>query len=164
MQQDRRQSISLILRRFIHPRESIELAVENTELAPRQSTSFRIWSGEDDEASETRAYGVTLPDNVFIRPVDWRRFAYDHERVASLVRSCAYDNFWLVYCDLELSPEEYVSRFEHVLMRALQDLSSIFDARSVECELQDDHVLMQVAGDFKNGEATVIYINLQVPT
>jgi hypothetical protein len=164
MQQNEFQSLSLILRRFIHPQEAIELVIDNSRDVSPHSTSCRIWTGQGDDENGTRAYGITLPDNVSVRPVDWRRFAYDHERVASLVRSCAQDNFWLVYCDLELSSEKFVGRFELVLMRALQDLGSIFDAISVDCELQNDHAITRVTGEFKNGEATVIHINLQVPT
>lgn len=163
MQQDGCQPLSFILRRFICPQEAIELVIEDTGGVPRQSTSCRIWSGQDDDANGIRAYGITLPGNVLVRPVDWRRFAYDHEKVAALIRSCACDNFGLAYCDLDFSAEEYVGRFENVLMRALQDLSSIFDVKSVKCELLNDRALTEVTGDFKNGEAACICIDLPAP-
>jgi hypothetical protein len=164
MQQDRYQSLSLILRRFIHPQESIELVIESSKAVFHQPISCCICCGEDYDANETHAYALTLPENVSVRPVDWRRFAYDHERVAAFIMACAHDNFMFVYCDLGFSKEEYIKRFQHVLTRALQDLSSIFDTRSVECELRQDHVLTLVTGEFKNGEATVVYIDHPVPT
>lgn len=164
MQQDGDQPLSVIVRRFVRPPECVELAIENAGVAMRPPTSCRIWCGEGEDGSETRAYLVELAENVFIRPVDWRRFAYDHEKVASLVVACANDNFGLVCFDLMDSPGEYIGRFEKSFSRALQDLGSIFDAKSVECELREDCLLTTVAGEYKNGKTAAISIQHPLPT
>ncbi|MFT3896367.1 MAG: hypothetical protein QM719_01485 [Thermomonas sp.] len=165
MHWDSRESLSLVVRRFIVPPESIELAIANADAAGRPSETCRIWCREDDDAAGTAIYSVTLPECMSIRPVDWRRFAYDHENVASLVARCANDNFGPVYCDLRFPSEAFTSRLEFVLAHALRDLNSIFDLGSVKCEMQQgSRLLMQITGEYKNGEATTICIEQALPT
>jgi hypothetical protein len=86
-----------------------------------------------------------------VRPVDWRRFAYDHSKVAELVAVCVRDNLR----SFSFAPwsEDQKEAAETTLTAALGDLGLIFEVASVRCESREggSWLLATINGNHKNG-------------
>lgn len=136
---------SLILRRFSN--ESIEIVQADTTTPGASRTIGRISSQTE---GETQVYGIVLTAGHRIKPVDWRRFAYDHARVKELLAICIHDN--LQSFVFEPSSADLKQRAETRIAEALQDLTSIFDTKSVDCDFGNDATLVTVNGETKNGQ------------
>jgi hypothetical protein len=74
---------------------------------------------------ETLVYSLTLPHGTMVRPVDWRRFAYDHSKVAELLGVCVRDNLRTFIFAPWSAAQSYAA--EAALTAALGGLSSIFE-------------------------------------
>jgi hypothetical protein len=138
-----------VLRRFEN--EAVELFTTNEQGSAGHrpgDSSCRIAATPE---GDTLVYSLTLPQSLMVRPVDWRRFAYDHSKVAELLAVCVRDNF----LSLRFAPwsEDQRKIAETTLMAALGDLSSIFEVTSVRCEnLEGGRLLTTISGSHKNGE------------
>jgi len=114
---------------------------------------------------DTQIYSVVLPDGLTVRPVDWRRFAYDHAKVTELLSRCIRDNLQaLDFVTFGVWPwsDEQRTFAETTLMVALADLSSIFDIESVRFERHEDgSLLTTIEGAHKNGEHKTCCISFQ---
>lgn len=140
---------SLVLRRFEN--EAIELLPADRQLAAVEDSAggtCRIAANTDGGVP---IYHVLLPDSLAIRPVDWRRFAYDHVKVSELLSLCVRDN--LIPLSVEAWSEELRQCIETTLTLALGDLNSVFDLKSVRCESGEDvGVVIKIEGEHKNGQ------------
>ena len=141
--------LTLVLRRFEH--EVVELLPANPPmgaLPDQAAAACRIGVRTD---GDTQIYHVVLPDHLMVRPVDWKRFSYDHTKVKELLLSCVRDN--LLPLGIEPWSEAQKERAEITLRLALGDLSSMFDLKSVRCECQEGgRVRTTIEGEHKNGE------------
>jgi hypothetical protein len=153
-----RQPAHLVLRRFVRRQapEVLELMPSNAQIATIQDQADAVCRISVMTEGDTQAYSIHLPESLMVRPVDWRRFAYDHARVAELLSSCVRDNLEalgsVLFEPRPLSDEQREGA-EATLRLALSDLSSIFDVNSVRCESGEDGAfLVTVAGEHKNGE------------
>jgi hypothetical protein len=118
----------IVLRRF--DREPLEIvaltvpAVAPSLEGPRGCTVMAEADGD------TRVYFVTLPEGYVVRPVDWRRFATDPERVRERIEMCVRDN--LTEAQFEPWSPELRDRTTAQLTLALRDLGSMIDVRGVD--------------------------------
>ncbi len=131
----------LILRRYRD--ENLELLIDATAESGR-SVSIASWTERD-----TGMYQVELPEGVSVKPVDWRRFAYDHERVAELVGRCVADNAGRL--TFSVLTGETLREGENALTEALRDLRTLFDTESVEMARVETELQVRVIGAHKNG-------------
>ncbi len=96
-------------------------------------------------------YAVDIPGHLFVQPVDWRRFAYDHRKIQELLNDCIHDNvvsFGFAE-NVTIVPDE----IQQCLEMALNDLSSVVDLNAVECDSPSEGQLqVTVDVDHKNGE------------
>lgn len=109
-----------------------------------------------DAEHEARLFSVVLPEGGAVRPVDWRRFAYDHDKVTRLIAQCVHDNL----SDAVFHPinDELTQAIERRLTLALRDLATVFDVTSVRCESRDDALDVGVEGEFKNGRRSTVAV------
>ena len=99
-------------------------------------------------------YRIEFSKGLVVSPGNWKRFAYDHSRVAELLSFCVRDNLNEVAFDPW--SDELKERVEGNLMTALRDLSTIFDIKSLRCEyILDGAVATTIEGEHKNGEYRV---------
>ncbi len=165
MESKKCKSLSIVLRRFDN--EAVELIPTNARMTEPQDLvagicqiaarigekSEEIDTKKQDKKFENRAqvYSVMLPESLIIRPVDWRRFAYDHAKVAELISVCVIDNLGSLI--FEPLSDELKASIENTLMVALNDLSSIFEIQSVRCEFSmEGRIEVTIEGEHKNGE------------
>ena len=137
----------LVLRRFNN--EPVELQPSQLLTSPASlAHACRISSWPD---RENQVFDLYLPDGIGVRPADWRRFAYDHSRVAKLLLQCVHDN--VVSAIFEPRSDELKTRLEATLKEALGDLSSVFDVVAVLYEHGGRNgILITIEGRHKNGE------------
>jgi hypothetical protein len=146
----------LYLRRFVNGvvPEVLEILPARAQMTAMQVPADAACMISVQTDGDTQIYHVLLPENLIVRPVDWRRFAYDHEKVVNLLSVCARDNL----APLVFAPnsDEVRKQAETNLMVALGDLSSIFDTKSVRCEWEciDEisRIVTTLKGEHKNGE------------
>ena len=149
MDHAKRPPLSLVLRRFEH--EVVELLPADPPTAAPTDPAAAACRLDVRVEGDTRVYHVVLPANLIIRPVDWRRFSYDHEKVKELLSLCVRDNLPLV--GFEPWSDAQKARVETALRSALRDLSSVFDLESVNCDgREDSRLLATIEGTHKNGE------------
>ena len=148
----------LVLRRFVRGQvpEVLELVPVNAATPTVQSQTDAACRISVMTDGETQVYNILLPERLTVRPVDWRRFAYDHARVAEFLEVCIRDNLGsmesVIFGTRPLSDERR-DETEATLRLALSDLGSIFDVTSVKCESRvDGTLLVTIAGEHKNGE------------
>ena len=110
----------LVLRRFEH--EAVELLPVNARTAAVQDSEAAACRIAVSTDGDTQVFSVNLPESLRVRPVDWRRFAYDHEKVAELLSLCVRDN-WLQLI-FEPWSDDLRQHAETIMMLALGDLSS----------------------------------------
>jgi hypothetical protein len=77
----------MTLRRF--PHEPIEIIQARDSMSPEANRTSGFSS---NTAGGMQVYDVHLADGAQVKPVDWRRFAYDHAKVKELLSSCIQDN------------------------------------------------------------------------
>jgi hypothetical protein len=143
----------IVLRRFANGlgTEVIELLPGNAPMAAGQDPADAACTLSAWTEGEFCIYTVDLPENLMVRPVDWRRFAYDHAKVEALVSLCVRDNLREVL--FEPWSERLRERVETTLMLALDDLRSVFETRSVRCEGGPDGTIrVTIEGEHKNAE------------
>jgi len=101
---------------------------------------------------DTLLYDVEFPKNYQVKPPDLRRFAYDHEKVESLIAHCIHDNF--ARYAFEIVNDSLLERLQNELFVALQDLRTVMDLLSVECHPDNlgESIEVQVSYEHKNGE------------
>lgn len=147
----------IVLRRLLPPGQPIELVGS---IAPAKADSAEQLHCEVQSREEGtfQIYSVRLPDSVTIRPGDWRQFAYDHQKVLELVTQCVRDNLNMPVFEPWPWSSDAKAEVENCLPRALYDLSSVFDLKSVTCEFEDDLIVVQVEGEYKNGQSGVIIV------
>jgi hypothetical protein len=121
--------------------------------AATDSTRIAAELAPDDLGQVTAAhmiYTIELPDDVDIRPADWRRIAYDHDAIGQLLGATMWHN-----CrpyDFEPLTPELLKRIEAAQRIAMRDLATVFDVDSVECAATPDGLLeVTVSGQHKNG-------------
>jgi hypothetical protein len=133
---------SIVLRRF---------ANEALELLPSGPGLIRVSSSADAGA---QVYGLALSPGCGVRPVDWRRVAYDHVEVQRRLRQCTVDNT----ADAMFAPmsAQLLKELAARIRLALADLSSVFDVVDVTCEAREDVLVVAIDGEFKNGERVTI--------
>lgn len=146
MERPLRPPLTIVLRRFEN--EALELFTTNAPAGPEPGDApCRIAATPE---GETLVYHLTLPPGLMVRPVDWRRFAYDHLKVAELVAVCVRDNLR----SFSFAPwsEDQKEAAETTLTAALGDLGLIFEVVSVRCESSEGaRLLATVNGSHKNG-------------
>ena len=99
---------------------------------------------------------VTLPVELAVEPPDLRHHAYDHELIERLIQDCLRDNTsWMCFEPLN---EELLARVRMTCLRALRDLVSVIDLKSVGCSLEEGWrgVVVTVKFFHKNGEHSVL--------
>lgn len=143
--------LPIVVRRFAHARELVELTFAGIP-SPSAPAACRVFCDGRDRDDGALAYVVDLPENASIRPVDWRRFAYDHAKIVSLVQGCVQDNLMLAIGHHGVLAERHASQVESALASALRDLGSIYDVVSVAVEFAGDDLLVRIEGEFKNGK------------
>jgi hypothetical protein len=143
----------LILRRF--PNEAIEIVRVADTTAPKAGRTIGRISSHPE--GETQIYGILLAVGHQIKPVDWRRFAYDDARVKELLATCIHDNVESFV--FEPASADLKQRVETQIAAALQDLTSIFDPKSVHCDFGKDVMQITVTGATKNEESHSIIVN-----
>jgi hypothetical protein len=149
--------LSLVLRRFEN--EVVELLPANPPTAGESDPAAAACRIDVRAEVDTRVYHVVLPDYLMVRPVDWRRFSYDHEKVQELLSRCVRDN--LPQVGFEPWSEAQKARVEATLRLALGDLSSLFDLESVDCEAREDNrLLATIEGAHKNGERRSYWVEV----
>ncbi|MEJ2635096.1 MAG: hypothetical protein P8184_07365 [Calditrichia bacterium] len=112
------------------------------------------------EEEDVIFYYVHVPNNFRVKPQDLRRHAYDHKQVDSLVENCVKDN--LGEHIFEPLSESTLKRIQSDLSAALQDLSSVLDLLSVECQAGSSPgtISAEVKFEYKNGQSKAITIAL----
>lgn len=149
--------LPIVVRRFAHAGEMVELTFAGIP-SPSVPAACRVFCDGRAGDDGTLAYVVDLPENASIRPVDWRRFAYDHAKIASLVQACVQDNLMLAIGHHGALAEQHASQVESALASALRDFGSIYDVVSVGVEFAGDDLLVRIEGEFKNGERSTLCI------
>ena len=111
-----------------------------------------------DEDEESVIYMLRISEGVTVKPVDWRRFAYDHNVVNNLIQRAVTDNVRDVV--FEPLSDELVKRVEYRLNLVLADMVSIFDTLSVDCELREEpsEIYVTIEGEYKNGARETMVI------
>ena len=147
----------LVLRR--HDNELLEIVPGARAGANPDSSGLRpckVWSCDD---GETRIYSVSQWADYSVTPIDWRRFAYDHDTVKKLLERCIRDN-WASYFGALLNDSLLVRLRTHLEV-ALKDLSSVFDVQDVTCEQGNEgEVIVNIEGEHKNGRRELYTISL----
>lgn len=132
---------------ILFPQEAIK-QIPLCELVKNESikVDFLMMEGE------TLIYNVEIPGFLKVKPPDFRRYAYDHKKIESLIINCVNDNCQkYIYKSIE---ESLFKIIEQELLIALQDLNSILDVISVECQLTKEpqgYYSVKVMFEFKNG-------------
>jgi hypothetical protein len=145
------------VRRFGNAGETVELAFAAMP-SPSMPATCRVFCDGQPGDDGALAYIVDLPEHASIRPVDWRRFAYDHAKIAARVQVCVQDNLMLAIGHHGALAERHASEVESTLASALRDLGSIYDVASVQVEFVGDDLLVRIEGEFKNGERSALCI------
>ena len=115
------------------------------------------------QAENAFAYHVSVPDGFAVLPVDWRRFAYDHEKVKELLARCIQDNVSLFLFDAW--SEDTKQLIEKTLRVALADLNTIFDTKYVECSSEaEDVIRVEIRGEHKNGHLASVHCRCSRPS
>jgi len=146
-------TVHIALRRFAHSSESesvVEIYLTNIPDSDRLAFEEPICRFSSIEDNETTIFHLDLANGVAVKPVDWRRFAYDNEMVSSLVTRCVNDNINNII--FEPASDEIARQLEYRLLTALLDLSSIFETKSVHCDFSPEELLVTIHGEHKNGE------------
>jgi hypothetical protein len=159
--------VNIVVRRLLtgsNP-EVVELMPANSwseDVLDTVNAVCRISSVTD---GDTQIYSVSLPKGFVVRPVDWRRFAYNHDKVAELLSRCIQDNLLaLDFVAFAVRPwsDEQRALAENTLTMALADLGSIFDTKSVRFEFHEDGTLLTVIeGEHKNGDHKLYCVSFQ---
>jgi hypothetical protein len=110
---------------------------------------------------EVRVFSIELAPGAAVRPVDWRRFAYDHPKVGELLTQCVRDNIGEAL--FEPRSEDTPRILEKRLAAALADLSSVFDLISAGCETEPERITVTITGEHKNGERAVYQVEIGYP-
>ncbi len=154
----------IILRRFIRSAESGESEPIRLETL-KQVGSAELDNGTDVCQVQARVeknfcfYLLNLSNQSRVIPVDWRRFSYDHKKVSELLSNCINDNV----SQYSFGPfsKEVLGRIEKTLIIALYDLKSIFEVKSVNCEIDFDlNIVTTVVGEHMNGEQVSYIVNV----
>ena len=154
MEQPDRWRPPFMLRRFLGAPIEVRKTGPANSADPNAGLTCRLAAHAD---GETEVYEVQLAAHHAVTPADWRRFAYDHARIAELLTTCVTDNLALFGFDPQT--DESRSRIEATLAVALGDLTSIFESKSVQCEFTDDgFIRVAVSGDHKNGETRSYFV------
>lgn len=146
--------------------ECIEIVLEGEPSI--QTTSTDLFKYDSIKVSlleiegETVIYYVEVPAPLSVKPPDLRRFAYDHKKVESLVVNCINDNS-LGY-NFEVLNESLLEKLQREIFVALQDLNSVIELLSVECNQNPrssfSDISVTVEFEQKNGERKVIVVQL----
>ncbi len=151
--------LAIVLRRFKN--EVVELLPANTQMSADEASAsavLRIRTGTDGDHV---VYHVLLPDTLTVQPVDWRRFAYDHSKVAELLSVCVRDN--VLPMIFEPRSDDLREVAETTLTVALGDLSSVFDVLSVRCESPEPPgLLVTIEGEHKSGERRSYVVRVEL--
>ncbi|MCU7811851.1 MAG: hypothetical protein KZQ77_11555 [Candidatus Thiodiazotropha sp. (ex Notomyrtea botanica)] len=143
--------------------------VEGIEIIPADGQLYSFANGElfGDESvkvsflednKDSHIYQVNIPKQLRVKPQDLKRFAYDHEKVVSLVVNCITDN--LAEYTFETQNERTLDNLKQELLVALQDFSTIMQLISVECCAgSDDKKVVTVIFEYKNGEARELVVS-----
>jgi hypothetical protein len=121
---------TLILRRLANePLELVAVPIHPRFFSPRASACrIRAWTDGDSQV-----FRVELPEGYAVEPVDWRRFAFDQDKMRALLSACVRDNL----AESVFEPLTYPTR-QHAIAQltlALADLRSILEVRRVSYEL-----------------------------
>lgn len=147
----------IVLRRLLPPGRPIELV--GTVSSVNSNSPEQLQCEVQSRAEGAfQVYSVRLPDSVTVRPGDWRQYAYDHQKVLELVTQCVRDNLNMTACELWPWSGDVKAEVENCLRRALYDLSSIFDSKSVKCEFEGDLIVVSIEGEHKNGQSGQIIV------
>jgi hypothetical protein len=146
------------LRRFAG--ESVEVVALN---APSPAPTLegprgcRIWSRSD---GDTQVYELELPEGYVVRPIDWRRFGADPERVRALIVNCVRDNT----VDAVFEPWTGVFRAQIAarLELALKDLSSMIEVVSVGLDSSQEPDQAMVSVEYADWQRRVHHLQLLV--
>lgn len=159
--------MNIVLRRFVPgvKPEVIEVMHPNGCLTDPSDPADAVCRLSVMTEGDTQIYSVALPEGFIVRPVDWRRFAYDHAKVAELLSQCVHDNLQaldFVASGFRPWSDEQRAFAEDTLTTALADLSSIFDSKSVRLEFPEDGTLLTVVeGEHKNGDHKIYCVSFQ---
>lgn len=107
-------------------------------------------------------YSIELPASWQIIPANWKRFAYDHDKIKALLLDCIKDNVQ----ELSFAPWSGIVKLqlENTLHTALGDLSSVFDTGTVACEQDSpEKIVVRVEGEHKNGERMTYFFEFSAP-
>lgn len=139
--------------------EPLELEIAAGTSEPATALARIVGSPWTEDGRSYLLYEVDLAPGVRVRPVDWRRHAYDHERIQALISACVRDQGLALL--FEPSEPSRCERVAASMALALRDLGSVFDTKHVRIEEHDGVDVVEIEGEFKNGEGVRIRINLE---
>ena len=146
--------------------------IEGIEIAPADESSSPISSYNYTNNDSIKVlfvrmdgdaiiYDVEVPKHLHVKAPDLRRFVCDHKKVEVLVANCIKDNLYKYRFD-PLN-ESMLEDLQQVLFIALQDLITVIDPLSIECELmpQDTFGEISVSVNYgqKNGKLRTLVVN-----
>jgi hypothetical protein len=105
-------------------------------------------------------YEVELIAGCTVQPVDWRRFAYEDNKVYASIAACVQDN--LAQFVFLPGTDETGRTIRDCLSAALGDLQSIADVKSVACRFADSRWLIELCYETKNGAIRQVSIEQAV--
>ena len=142
--------IEIVLRRY-RPSDRLEIYLASAHSKNALAENATLCSLQSAIEDDCTTYFILLGEGVAAKPVDWRRFSYDHDKVRALLHQCIKDNLKTALL-FDVQSNELARQLEHNLSVALSDLTSIFDTKSVRCEIHDGDALVTIDGEYKNGE------------
>jgi hypothetical protein len=152
--------LTLILRRLKmgEMKEDLEISLNHTSSADGDGLLHSNCVVNVDEDADSVIYILRIAEGVTVKPVDWRRFAYDHKAVNNLIQRGVTDNVRDVL--FEPVSDELIERIEYRLTLVLADMISIFDTISVNCELRKEtsEIYVTIEGEYKNGKRETMAI------